>query len=852
MLTFGLRRAQLDLQCHRLWLRSFSSAHSPGAKSVRAQFTLDRHKGITRPLRKDGLEELSERGWKKGWQNGSTDDPPKIAKSPAQQRKRERKINRVLGAKLRDAPESRILKLEALGAHGELLDAVSKEDIKGVIQAYSSLPEKKPLSSEDFHAVAQCTHACLRFLNLEYLAPHLKDSKKGQYDTSDIVAFAERLAEDIRRGYLVPNTAAHLHLLGIFRESKSLAAGEKFWRWLQTQDDSHVSTGVYGAAIEIFAMAGRPLQDCEKLYDEALARFPGSFFAYHLSPNAILPDREKPMELKGIPMHLQEAIIRARLLLGDTRNAYLALDTALRLYPTNISHRLLKNFLIERPITEAYTIYAMAYRAGMNTSGQVFKTLMSSLRLASNMTSIPVHFQVLRAMVSMMYVFVGNSKKIPSNTLAELTIAITHIGLLPGVAAMTQRQRDEIFQLVLDIIKTLWDVGARFEATPPASAFVNIIKNIAAPAQSRSIAENAMADMTALGLDPTEATRRAMMNVAGAIADEEMVQSTWDDIVASRSAKGKRPDLIDLNVTIKAARQVGMKAFIQQQADVAKQYLSSKEQSSIDYYTMGRDEVVPNSELARSTAEEILEGVKKLRADLAIFDEKTKDPSGAMDFSKRPGMLLREPSIFAKIPEEEMRRIYDEFTTEQVRKSPSSDDKDATFAEHETSPFSPDDTVPDTDPTVPKTDPIVPDPASTTQPDPSTVTPARSMPLSPTGIPLSTLRYESWRAINALLYHSARNDRAHAAAVDVAIWEGSSPPKRPMGFTGENLEVGEWGFGGVGLREWLGEGQEREEDVGARGEEGEEGEEGRKRDGEESKGDVELARGEIGRLRGRE
>ncbi|KJX98841.1 hypothetical protein TI39_contig386g00011 [Zymoseptoria brevis] len=820
MLTFGLRRAQLDLQCHRRWLRSFSSAHSLGAKSVRAQFTLDRHKGIRHPLRKDGLEELSETGRKNGWQNNSTDDQPKMARSPAQERKRERKINRVLGAKLRDAPESRIQKLEALGAHGELLDAVAKEDVKGIIQAYSSLPEKKPLSSEDFHAVAQRTHACLRLLNLEYLAPHLKDPTKGHgYDSSDIVSFAERLAEDIRRGYLVPNTAAHMHLLGIFRDSKSLAAGEKFWRWLQTQDDSHVSTVVYGAAIEIFALAGRPLQDCEKLYDEALARFPGSFFAYHLSPIAILPDREKPIELKGIPMHLQEAIIRARLLLGDTRNAYLALDTALRLYPTVISHRLLKNFLAERPITEAYAIFAMSYRAGMNTSGQVFKTLMSSLRLASNMTSIPVHFQVLRAMVSMMYVFVGNSKKISSNTLAELTIAITHIGLLPGVAAMTQPRRDEIFQLVLDIIKTLWDVGARFQATPTASAFVNIIKNIAAPAQSRSIAENAMADMKTLGLEPTEATRRAMMNVAGATADEEMVQKTWDDIVASRSAKGKRPDLIDLNVTIKAARQAGMKAFIQQQADLAQQYLSSKEQSSIEYYTMGRDEVPSNPELGRSTAEKILEGVKKLCADLAVFDEKTKDPSGAMDFSKRPGMLLREPSIFAKIPEKEMRKVYDEFTTEQVAKvaePQSSSDNEKTFAEHETSQFSPP-TVPETEPTTPR-DPV----------------PAQPIQQSPTGIPLSTLRYESWRAINALLYHSARNDRAYAAAVDVAIWGGNTPPKRPMGFTEENLSVGEWGFGGVGLAEWCVEEEGKEED-----------------DGKGKEGDVELARMEIGRLRGR-
>jgi hypothetical protein len=602
-----------------------------------------------------------------------------------------------------------------------------------------------------------------------------------------------------------------LHLLGVFKESRSFGAGEKFWRWLKTQDDSHVSTEVYGVAIEIFSQAGHPLQDCEKMYEEALARFPGSFFAYHLSSEAILSDREKPTELKGLPMGLLNAIIQARLLLGDTQKAYLALDTALRLFPTVISRRILGSFLLERPITEAYTVYALAFRAGMSLPGMTFRTLFSSLRLSSNFllpTAIPVHFHVLRAMLSILYLWVGSGQPVASNTLSELTIAITHIGQLPGVADMTSSQRNELSDQVLEVVKQTWQIFARYGAAPNIAAFNNIIANIAGPAGSRAIVDLALADMKALGLEPNDATRRSVMNVSGAIGDKEMVIKTWEDIVKSREEKGKRPDVIDLNVTIKAARQAKMQAFVQQQADIAKQYLTPKDQAAVDYYFMRQDAGTIGKEVDDSTVDEIFAGVQRLREDLGVFDLKTKDSPSTLDFTARPGTLLREPTIFSTISEANMRKIYDDLSTEQVVKPATKPSEEAGFAEHETSAFSPTNT------------PVPPTPSSTAQHK------------SPTGLPLSTLRYESWRAINSLLYHSARHDRDHAHAVDLAIWEEKPVPKRNMGFTEETKEVGEFGFGRVGLSEWLG-GKEDETT---------------KDDG----GDVELVKREILKLRGRD
>jgi hypothetical protein len=718
------------------------------------------------------------------------------------------------------------MRLKALGNKADLLQAIEKQDVKAIIQAYGSLPEKKTLASEEFHAVVHCIHLSFRSEYFKSEAP------KDRQAIADILAFVEVLVQDVVRGNLVPNVGAHMRLLAMFKESKALGAGEKFWNWLHTQDDSHVGPQVYAVAIELLALAGHPLQDGEKLYEECLARYPGTFFAYHLSPNAILPNREQPFDLKGVPLMLLRAVTRARLLGGDTQGAYLALDTSLRIFPARFSGKMEKYFLPERPITEAYAIYAMTYRAGLETSATVFKTLFSTLRFASNVRSVPVHFQVLRAMLSILYLYVGTAKTIASNTLSELTIAITHIALLPGVANLTQSQRDEIFGEVLEVITKTWDVFSRYQAFPTIAAFNSLLAHVGAAARSRAIVDVVMANMKTMGMQPTDGTRRAIMSVAGAVRDEDLIQKTWSEIVEARG--DRNPDLIDVRDTIKAARNAGMTAFVQQTAEQARQYLSSSNAHNMSLNIPRVEDKVSGTE--GSTAAEILEGVRKLRADLAIFDEKTKDPSRPLDFSKRPGMLLKEPLIFSAIPEAEMRKLYDEFTTEQVAPPPKPAPTEG-FAEHETSSYSHSQTSA-SPPTTTKSEPPSSSP-TTTESEPTPSPPTTTTPhLSATGLSLSTLRYESWRAINSLLHHSAANDRAHTEAVDVAIWQGQPAPARNMGFTEEELEVGKYRFGDVGLSDWL---RDKEED-GSGGFGGE----------EEVKRKVELARREIAKLRRRE
>ena len=142
----------------------------------------------------------------------------------------------------------------------------------------------------------------------------------------------------------------------------------------------YVDVNCYAVAIDMLARENTPLEDLEDLYSRALARFPGTFSAYHLSPNAILPDRGTPLGITALPTQLLQSITQARLMRGDTKSAYLGLDTVFRIGPTTVMERFARVFHMERPASEYYTVFAMFCRAGIPVAGVSFKALLASLR----------------------------------------------------------------------------------------------------------------------------------------------------------------------------------------------------------------------------------------------------------------------------------------------------------------------------------------------------------------------------------------------------------------------------------------------------------------------------------------
>ncbi|KAH0261004.1 hypothetical protein KCU84_g21859, partial [Aureobasidium melanogenum] len=274
--------------------------------------------------------------------------------------------------------------------HVELLrHALDANDVRQIASAYNVLRNKIPLGDQDVADIAKALHTSLRLLS---------QSIRRSRIPAELSNLADLLVLDIQAKILPPSYDAHLHLLSFYKESAAFDKGIAFWSWLVKQGDDYVNANLYGVALELFAFQGRPAEETEQLYESALDRFPGVFLHYHLSHNAVIADRRQPTVISGIPKALLQGILTARILRGDAKNAYLTLDTALRLFPTKIPTRFVTLFVQERPLDEAYRVFMLACQAGATPGHDALKILLTRMRKVAALSPIR-NAALLRAMI---------------------------------------------------------------------------------------------------------------------------------------------------------------------------------------------------------------------------------------------------------------------------------------------------------------------------------------------------------------------------------------------------------------------------------------------------------------------
>ena len=702
MLLHRLQRAQIDIHSHRRWLSAF------------VQQTREYNR-IERPTRNSLLH------------------PNRLRVSPPD---RDGLQNAIPGAaafatKKAKAKKERLhIRLDIKGQReAEALDSsLNNGDWKDVTQAYRSLDNKTSLLPKHLNSITQRLHQALRE------SKWAQGSDERNTIAPEIIEFAEGMVGDIKSGTDVRSKRAHVRLLGIFKESGARDVGVTFWKWLEGQGELFVDADVCGAAIELLAIHGTPLTELEELYQQALGRFPGTFAPYHLSAEAILEDRDKATTLQGMPMTLLQGIITARLLNGDARNAYLALDTALRLYPDQLPARFFTIFSEERPVVEAYTVFAMAWHAGISIPLGHFKYQLSALRSNSDGVSFKTHPMALRAMLSALYMHVGARGAIAQNSVNEIIIAMTQFLRMDAVSSLEPKDKQRIVRAVTEVIRKCLAVFARFGAKPGLSAFNSIIVNLGGYGHSKQTIGVALADARALGIEPNDITRRSIIVAAGLLEDEDLMKKGWNNIVEARTASGERPDGVDFHCLIKAAHLTDQINFAREVFAAYQDGFGEHEREAIlnglnsgNTYNLGVAESHEDFQ-----ASSLLEEIEKIGADLDVIDAHTQEPGKLQDYSDQtlPMKLLVDDEV--SLPEADLRRIYDELTTEQQASHP---DKAGTIDE-----------VVD-------------------QPDPSQSAPA----LTPTNILFSTIRYENWKLMNWLLEFSEANDTAYRVRVP-KVW----------------------------------------------------------------------------------
>lgn len=579
---------------------------------------------------------------------------------------------------------------------------------------YPTVAASGLLEPNDTRRIAQALHAHVRNI-------HLSDTTM-----SDALPFVQQLAQHIQNGVLPPHPYAHVHILGIYKECKKYGEGYAFWQWLVEKDENFVNQAVYGAAIELMAYGGiHNLPDLENIYLDGLKRFPSTFAEYHLSPDAIVPDRSQPFPDIRLPILLLQGILTARILCRDWKNAYLALDTALRIFPTRLPPRFFELFIIERPLPEAYTVYLVACRTGVAFKPSHLTSLIKKLRAAmASSSSLQDRILILRAIANAIYAYLE----------AGGTLEGVHVGafltafdtLLPeiGPGADYDGQEAELRNVIIttahEIMSTLIQAGM-----PPHSNLFTSLIHLAGKLRVPDLLNVSLQDVKTARLDIGEIGRRTVLTSAGLLKNKDLIEDCWSQITSIAETEGKQIPYEDWVTFVKASRRANHADFFTEQLLQFEHTVSGSLREGLLTLLDQQESRPKDDKYALMTPVDFGTEIDKLK-------RQTKNIAAVvmsgqpLDLRKSPFYMFLDPERQPLAPLNTLRAVYDELTVDPHQP-----------------PL----------PSLPEGPPV-------------------SSALSPTGIPFDKLRFLNWVSIAELMNEATSFEKARALKVAHSIKHG--------------------------------------------------------------------------------
>jgi hypothetical protein len=578
-----------------------------------------------------------------------------------------------------------------------------------MMDLYPTLLEAKALNRQDTRRIAQALHVRARH------------SSK----TTDIFPFIQQIVTDIRTGSLAPHPYAFVHLLGIYKDCKRFNEGHELWQWLVQQEEPYVSQAAYGAAIELLAYGGlASLPELEELYNEGLKRFPGTFAEYHLSPDAIVPDRSQPVLIAGIPTILLQGILTARILARDWKKAYLALDTILRLYPTQTPSRFFELFMTERPVSEAYTAFMVACRAGTSLSPGQVTALITKLRAAMGTTiSLSGRMLLMRAVANALYAYQEAGGQLESLHVGVFIHCFEHLLPEPTPGEDYQGEAAHLRNIIVlaahEILSGLLQAGLSAQIHP-FEALVSLAGKLRVP----DLLTTTLKDIQTAGIDLGPIGTRSALTSAGLVKNKELIQELWSRIISTAEAEGSQIAFEDWITFTKACRRADLAGYFSEQlSNLSHTTTSSVEQHLT--YQMGLPERVTERSFDYMTSNELTAEIEGLKQQMKNVEAVVMSGS-PLDLRTSPFYMHLDPATTSMSSLDNLRAIYDELTT----------------------------------------DPYQPPPPPT--PEGSLNKP----PSSSTGIPFSELRFMNWLTILEMMVNAEANESHLQLAMNQAISEG--------------------------------------------------------------------------------
>ncbi|KAF1361786.1 hypothetical protein EJ07DRAFT_164276 [Lizonia empirigonia] len=609
----------------------------------------------------------------------------------------------------------------------QLQQACEARDVQQLMTLYPAALGAGIVDGRGTHLLCQALHASVR------RSAARRDSAK----LADLFPFVEQVLTDLRRGALPPHPYAYVHLLGIYKDAKRFDEGRALWLWLTEQDDVHVSQAAYGAAIELLAYGGlMPLPELELLYDEGLKRFPGTYAEYHLSPDAIVPDRTQPVHIVGLPTTLLQGIITARLMSRDWKKAYLGLDTILRLYPGQTPHRIFELFITERPVSEAYTAYLLACRSGVQISGGQVTNLLNRLRVAMTQArSLADRFVILRAIANALYAYQQCGGGLASVHVGQFIKAFEF--MLPEKAPgqeFTDEEaglRNSIAMAAHESLAGLIQSGLSPEVHP----FVSLV-SLAGKLRAPDLLKLTLEDAKQAGITFGAIERRTLLTAAGLIKERNLIQALWSLVVTNAQKEGTPISYNDWVTLARACRRADLTRYFEQQLQEQAHAVTASIEERARVVANNPEPDEAKSSIALMTTEQLDSEIKTLQAQMENI--RAVLMSGQpLNLNNTPFYMHIDPQQPSLGSEEDLRAVYDEFTT----------------------------------------DPQQPAAAAADSTKPNTAA------LSKTGIPLDELRFRNWVNIHEMMSTASAYEASRQVIVDKAIAQRKSVKDIPETLT---------------------------------------------------------------------
>lgn len=615
---------------------------------------------------------------------------------------------------------------EAVEVALAMQQACEQRNLARMMDLYPEALQVGVLDRNVTHLICQTLHAGVR-----------RDmARPAATQLPELLAFAAQIVADLETGALPPNWFAYVHLLGVYKDSRRFAEGHGLWRWLAQQDDTHLSQAAYGAAIELLSYGNlMTLAQLEDLYEEGLHRFPGTYAEYHLSPDAIVPDRTQPIHIIGLPTTLLQGIVTARLRSHEWRKAYLGLDTILRLYPGQTPSRFFELFIVNRPLPEAYTAFLLACRSGVRVGGALVTTLLNRLRVS--MTQSPVlrdRFIIVRAIANAMYAYQETGAGLATVHVGQFIKAFE--SLLPDKAVgqdFTQEEaalRDLVATTAQECLAQLMQSGLQVGYQP----FVSLV-SLAGKLRAPHLLRQTLEDAKTAGITFYPVERRTLLGAAGMIRDRELVEALWSLTVGAAAKEGSQLSYNDWVTLAKACRRADMIPYLEQQLQEQAHTVTATTERRVRHTVNTHEAGAAAPSLLLMTPDELSSEIEKLQTQIGNIRAvlMSKRP---LDIERFPFYMHIDPEQPSLGTEEDLRAIYNEKTTDpyQPAAAPPSDGS-----------------------------------------EPTTLAPAKSS----TGILLDELRFRNWVNIHEMMSLAHADWASRRPMLEQAIEQRKSPQDLP-------------------------------------------------------------------------